>query len=189
MRSHSSLTSCGSGGFRLSAAPGTGSVTAPPSRPSGDCRRRRRLPQPACPSTGSPIRRPRGRRIGEPVEGHAGCGKRRRRRQSPLGREGGAVTDPVPGAADSRNPPLPQLVSELWDLIVAYFKQETVVPLKQLGRWITFGILGALLLGVGVLLLAMAGLRALQEETGTTFTGDLSWIPYMILFVALVAGG
>ena len=99
------------------------------------------------------------------------------------------MTDPVPGAADSRNPPLPQLVSELWDLIVAYFKQETVVPLKQLGRWITFGILGALLLGVGVLLLAMAGLRALQEETGTTFTGDLSWIPYMILFVALVAGG
>ena len=84
------------------------------------------------------------------------------------------MTDPVPGAADSRNPPLPQLVSELWDLIVAYFKQETVVPLKQLGRWITFGILGALLLGVGVLLLAMAGLRALLEKTGTTFTGDLS---------------
>ena len=99
------------------------------------------------------------------------------------------MTDPVPGAADSRNPPLPQLVTELWDLIVAYFKQETVVPLQQLGRWIAFGILGALLLGGGVLLLAMAGLRALQEETGTTFTGNLSWIPYMILFVALVAGG
>ena len=99
------------------------------------------------------------------------------------------MTDPVPGAADSRNPPLPQLVSELWDLIVAYFKQETVVPLKQLGRWIAFGILGALLLGGGVVLLAMSGLRALQEETGSTFTGNLSWIPYMILFVALVAGG
>jgi hypothetical protein len=99
------------------------------------------------------------------------------------------VSDPAPSPADSRNPPLPQLVTELWDLIVAYFKQETVVPLQQLGRWIAFGILGALLLGVGVLLLAMAGLRALQEETGTTFTGNLSWIPYMILFVALVAGG
>jgi len=99
------------------------------------------------------------------------------------------VSDPAPSPADSRNPPLPQLVTELWDLIVAYFKQETVVPLQQLGRWIAFGILGALLLGGGVVLLAMAGLRALQEETGTTFTGNLSWIPYMILFVALVAGG
>jgi hypothetical protein len=99
------------------------------------------------------------------------------------------VSEPAPRPEDSRNPPLPQLVSELWQLIVAYFKQETVVPLQQLGRWIAFGIVGALLLGVGVLLLAMAGLRALQEETGTAFTGNLSWIPYMIMFVALVVGG
>jgi hypothetical protein len=99
------------------------------------------------------------------------------------------VSDPAPSPADTRNPPLPQLVTELWELIVAYFKQETVVPLKQLGRWIAFGILGALLLGAGVLLLAMAGLRAMQDETGSAFTGNLSWIPYMIMFVALVVGG
>jgi hypothetical protein len=99
------------------------------------------------------------------------------------------VSDPAPNLSDSRNPPLPQLVTELWQLIVAYFKQETVVPLQQLGRWIAFGILGALMLGVGVLLLALAGLRALQDETGTTFTGNLSWIPYLIMFVALLLGG
>jgi hypothetical protein len=99
------------------------------------------------------------------------------------------VSDPASNPAETRNPPLPQLVTELWELIVAYFRQETVVPLQQLGRWIAFGILGALLLGVGVLLLAMSGLRALQEETGSAFTGNLSWIPYMIMFVALVAGG
>jgi hypothetical protein len=99
------------------------------------------------------------------------------------------VSDPASNRAETRNPPLPQLVTELWELIVAYFRQETVVPLQQLGRWIAFGILGALLLGVGVLLLAMSGLRALQEETGSTFTGNLSWIPYLIMFVALVAGG
>lgn len=85
--------------------------------------------------------------------------------------------------------PLPQVVRELWELIVAYFKQETVVPLKQLGRYIAFGLLGALLLGVGVVLLAMSGLRALQEETGTTFTGNWSWAPYGILVVALLLGG
>jgi len=99
------------------------------------------------------------------------------------------VSDPAPRAGEDRNPPLPQLVGELWQLIVAYFRQETVVPLQQLGRWIAFGILGAVLLGVGVLLLATAGLRALQEETGSTFTGNLSWIPYMIMFAALVVGG
>jgi hypothetical protein len=88
-----------------------------------------------------------------------------------------------------RSAPLPQVVRELWELIVAYFQQETVVPLRQLGRYIVFGVLGALLLGVGVLLLAMSALRALQEETGTTFSGNWSWAPYGIMFVALLVGG
>lgn len=99
------------------------------------------------------------------------------------------MSDPAPGLAEDRSPPLPQLVTELWQLIVAYFKQETVIPLQELGRWIAFGIVGSLLLGVGVLLLALAGLRALQEETGSTFTGNLSWIPYLIMFAALLVGG
>ena len=99
------------------------------------------------------------------------------------------MTEPASSPASSQNPPLPQLVKELWELIVAYFKQETVVPLQQLGRWIVFGILGALMLGVGVLLLAMAGLRTLQDETGSTFTGNLSWIPYLIMFAVLLVGG
>jgi len=99
------------------------------------------------------------------------------------------VDNPASNPASSRTPPLPQLVRELWELIVAYFKQETIVPLQQLGRYIVFGLLGALLLGVGALLLAMSGLRALQEETGSTFTGNWSWAPYGIMFVVLVAGG
>lgn len=77
---------------------------------------------------------------------------------------------------------------ELKDLCIAYVRQETVVPLKQLGKYLAFGIVGSLLMGVGVLLLALGGLRLLQEETGTTFTGDWSWVPYIIVFAALMVG-
>ncbi len=34
----------------------------------------------------------------------------------------------------------------------------------------------------------MSGLRALQDETGDTFSGDWSWVPYLIMFVALLLG-
>jgi hypothetical protein len=99
------------------------------------------------------------------------------------------VDDRASSPTADRNAPLPQVLQELRDLLVAYFQQETVVPLKQLGRYIAFGLVGALLLGIGVLLLAMSGLRALQDETGTTFTGNWSWAPYGIMFVTLLVGG
>src|SRR4051812_33750199 len=114
-----------------------------------------------------------------------------------------AATDPAatgptagvstPAAAaphtDHRSPPLPQLVTELRDLVVSYLKQQTLVPLQQLGRYIGFGLAGSLLLGFGVVFLALSGLRALQEETGDTFTGDWSWVPYLIVIFALMLGG
>ena len=96
---------------------------------------------------------------------------------------------PAPAPAPPSGAPLPQLVLELRDLVVTYVKQETVVPLRQLGRYAGFGIGGALLLGLGVVLLGVGALRALQTETGDTFTGDWSWVPYVIVFVALLLGG
>jgi hypothetical protein len=95
----------------------------------------------------------------------------------------------VPPPSEHRSPPLPQLVTELRDLVVSYLKQQTLVPLQQLGRYIGFGLAGSLLLGFGVVFLAMSGLRALQEETGDTFTGDWSWVPYVIVIFALGLGG
>lgn len=77
-------------------------------------------------------------------------------------------------------------VRELKELVVAYAKQETVEPLKGLGRYVGFGIGGALLLGVGLFFLAIGALRALQTETGTRFTGNWSWAPYAIVLVGLV---
>jgi hypothetical protein len=91
--------------------------------------------------------------------------------------------------AAPKSAPLPQLLIELRDMIVEYVKQETLIPLRQLGRYVGFGIAGSLLLGLGVVLLAVGGLRALQTETGTTFTGDWSWAPYAITVVGLLIGG
>lgn len=81
---------------------------------------------------------------------------------------------------------IPEVVSELKDMTVAYVRQETIDPLKGLGRFIVFGIGGSLLLGIGVVLLTLGGLRALQTETSTTFTGNWSWAPYGIAVVLLL---
>ena len=99
-------------------------------------------------------------------------------------------TPPTPPAASTakRPPPLPQLVTELRDLVVRYVREQTLIPLQKLGRYIGFGVLGSLLLGFGVVFLGLSGLRALQDETGDTFTGDWSWVPYLIMFVALLFG-
>lgn len=86
----------------------------------------------------------------------------------------------------SRSRSGPQQVTEIWELIVAYTKQETVDPLKSLGRYLAWGLGGALLLGIGGIFLTLAALRALQTETDTTFTGHWSWAPYGIVVIGLL---
>ncbi len=34
------------------------------------------------------------------------------------------------------------------------------------------------------MLLFLGGLRLLQDETGSTFTGNLSWLPYLLTLLA-----
>lgn len=81
---------------------------------------------------------------------------------------------------------LPTLAVELKDLVVTYAKQETIVPLKNLGRFVAFGIAGSLLLAIGLVLLVLALLRGLQMELDTTFDGDLTFLPYLITFVVCI---
>ncbi len=76
---------------------------------------------------------------------------------------------------------------DVWDLVVAYAKQETIEPLKGLGRWISAGAGGSMLIATGISLVLLAALRALQTETGSTFTGNWSWVPYLIVLVGAVA--
>lgn len=97
------------------------------------------------------------------------------------------TTPAAPSEAEGR--PLPDLLSELWELVQAYVKQETVDPIKGVGRFVAYGVAGAFLVGIGVVLLSVGVLRVLQSETDTTFTGNLTWIPYGIVFVAMLIGG
>lgn len=73
---------------------------------------------------------------------------------------------------------------EMFDLVKAYAKQETLDPLKGAGRWLGLGLAGSVLLIIGSLELILALLRALQTETGSALTGNLSWLPYLITVVA-----
>ena len=74
-------------------------------------------------------------------------------------------------------------VSELSDLVKRYVLQETVEPLKNVGRTLGYGTSGALLGGIGTVLVLAAVLRVLQTETGTVFTGSLTWVPYLLTTV------
>jgi hypothetical protein len=77
-------------------------------------------------------------------------------------------------------------VGEVVDLVKAYAKQETVGPLKGAGRWLGAGVAGAVCIGIGVVLLSISLLRLLQEETGDTFDGNWSFVPYVITLVVLL---
>jgi hypothetical protein len=83
--------------------------------------------------------------------------------------------------------PIADILRELWELLTAYAKQETVDPLRSLGRYLGYGLGGAALLAMGVFFLALSGLRALQTETGDVFTGAWSAAPYVIVALVLVA--
>lgn len=71
-------------------------------------------------------------------------------------------------------------MADIKDLLVGYAKQETIDPLKGLGRFVGYGVGAMLLIGIGGIELTVSLLRVLQTETGTTFTGNWSWVPYLI---------
>ena len=76
---------------------------------------------------------------------------------------------------------------DFFHLVVDYAKQETLGPLKALGRFLLFGLIGSVAITAGAVLLLLGGLRALQTETGSSFTGHLSWLPYLIVAGAAIA--
>ena len=83
-----------------------------------------------------------------------------------------------------------EVVNDLWILVRDYAKQETIDPLKTMGRFIGWGLLGSISLTLAVVFGALALLRALQTETGDVFAGNLNWVPYLaaMLFAAAAMG-
>ena len=78
-----------------------------------------------------------------------------------------------------------QSTGDLPGLLKRYVRQETVEPLRAAGRFLLFGLLGASLIGLGTVLLAVGGLRGLQSSG--LLGGTWSWVPY--LASAMVLGG
>ena len=77
-------------------------------------------------------------------------------------------------------------VGEVIEFVKAYALQETVGPLKGAGRWLGYGVGGALTLGFGILLLLVGLLRLLQTEWDRSASGSLSWLPYLITLIVAV---
>ncbi len=78
-------------------------------------------------------------------------------------------------------------MKETVGMLRRYVVQETVGPLKHIGRSAAYGTAGALLTGVGAVLLMLAVLRVLQTETASVFAGNWSFAPYLL--TAVVALG
>ncbi len=71
-------------------------------------------------------------------------------------------------------------------LVLDYAKQETVGPLKVMGRFVLWGVLGSIFLAIGLAMLLLALLRLLQTETGVHLRGNWSWAPYLLTTVIAV---
>src|SRR5215213_6813339 len=76
---------------------------------------------------------------------------------------------------------------DLLQLVIGYAKQETIEPVRNLGRFVGFGLGGALAGSLGAVFLLLGSLRFLQ--TRSTFEGDgwRSSVPYLV--VLIVSGG
>lgn len=76
---------------------------------------------------------------------------------------------------------------DIVELVVAYAKQETIGPLRGMGRWIGWGIASMVFISTGIVLVILGALRLLQSVSA--FEGSWSWVPYgacLVLCAAVV---
>ena len=78
--------------------------------------------------------------------------------------------------------------NELLSVVVAYAKQETILPLKNLGRYLAWGIIGIVMFSTGAVFAVLTAVRVVQAETGDHLHGNLTWVPYAGGMVVAVIG-
>lgn len=78
---------------------------------------------------------------------------------------------------------LPDMITDLVELSKEYLRQEAFGPARRVGKVTAFSLGGALLVGVGLVLISVAGMRAVVSTLPEAWT----WAGYLIS--ALVLGG
>lgn len=79
-------------------------------------------------------------------------------------------------------------LAELYDLVVNYAKQQTIEPIRGVGRWLVFGLIAAVLMSIGLVLGVLGFLRLIQTTT-IGESNSWSWTGYLITIVACIAVG
>lgn len=107
----------------------------------------------------------------------------------------GTIRQTNPAAAKASATRGATSAKEIAQLSISYVKQETKLPLQGLGRFLAFGLAGAVFLGTGTVLLTLALLRGLQtalsyERMKTSaegfvvergpLSGSWTWLPYVL---------
>lgn len=77
----------------------------------------------------------------------------------------------------------PEIIADLWELLKAYAKQETIDELAPLKRYLGWWIGGGVAIAIGGFFLALGALRGLQQID--QFQGFWSFAPYLIVSVTL----
>lgn len=76
---------------------------------------------------------------------------------------------------------------EVQRLLIDYARQETIEPLKSLGRYLGFGLAGAIFVFAGVLFVGLATLRLLQSLDPFEGGSWASTLPYLVAIAVLTA--
>lgn len=79
----------------------------------------------------------------------------------------------------------PSQVSDLFDSVSTYARQETIEPLKGAARWVAFGTFAAIMLGLAMVFGALGVLRASQDLLEEPLSGGWSFVHYIISSVFL----